>query len=149
RTLMVEIAPPKLKEHRLAAALEDMLSHKARGVCARIAIDSNVDAGDKQNALIYRVAQEAVRNCVKYAKAANIIITVELEGDWITLCVRDDGRGFSVEEWERRQSEGHVGLKLLRRTVEDGGGTLAIESSPGHGTAVIMKVPHAVSRPAS
>ena len=55
--------------------------------------------------------------------------------------IRDDGRGFSVDEVERRQREGHVGLSLLEEHAAEVHGRLTVHSTPGEGTTVRLEVP--------
>ena len=141
RTLMVEIAPPKLRELGLKPALTDLINSCSPEASTNLEFDSALHLTPSQEGLIYRVAQEAVRNIVKYAQAKNVSIGVTQQGDDLLLIVKDDGKGFSADDRHRRQEQGHVGLGLLQRTVEDGGGTLDVSSEPGSGTTVTMRIP--------
>ena len=141
RTLIIEIAPPKLKQQGLRAALADLLNNIGSQSKSYLDMPASCDSLDEsQQGLIYRVAQEAVRNSTKYSAADHVEITlVELDGE-IHLGVFDDGKGFSLEERDRQESAGHAGLSLLARTVQDGGGSLSIVSAPGEGTRVNLRV---------
>jgi two-component system NarL family sensor kinase len=145
RTLIIEIAPPKLKEQGLGAALEDLLANVGSGPKTELHLDDGLRLDDSTNRLIYRVAQEAVRNSTKYAHAENLSIQVAYDGADVVLRVADDGRGFDAVEQDRQLAEGHVGLGLLQRTVADGGGSLRIASEPGGGTTVEMRAPRAAA----
>jgi signal transduction histidine kinase len=59
----------------------------------------------------------------------------------VRLEIADDGRGFSPTDLDSRRRDGHVGLSLLRDLVADAGGSLHVESHPGGGTRVSVKVP--------
>ena len=64
--------------------------------------------------LLFRVAQEAVRNIVAHAAADRVTIHVAGDEGVATLRVVDDGRGFDADELERRRTEGHIGLAVLK-----------------------------------
>lgn len=87
------------------------------------------------------VVQEAVRNAMHHAEAATIDVTVRFDaaGREVEVSVRDDGRGF---EWGRQRgpAQGHFGLQGMKERVEALRGTLAIDTAPGRGTAVTVRV---------
>jgi signal transduction histidine kinase len=88
-------------------------------------------------ALIWRVAQEAIRNAVRHAAASTVRVDVLGEGRHVSLTVADDGAGFDLSANGRQDSYGLRGLQSL---VVDGGGRLHVESAPGAGTTVRMVV---------
>lgn len=143
RTLLVEIHPPSLESAGLEAALSDLLSPLQRdGIATELHVDDHVSGGSAGDALVYRVAREALRNVQKYAAADTVNIDVtRLEGDRTRLVVRDNGRGFSPGERARRGQEGHVGLTLLEGLVNQSNGRLSVQSEPGEGTTVELEVP--------
>jgi len=141
RTLLVEIHPPNLESAGLEVALSDVLSPLA---AAGIATDLRIDdaAGPGSDALVYRVAREAVRNAQAHGKPATVRVEVTRPAPGsIRLVVADDGRGFTAAERERRAAEGHVGLMLLEGLAVQAGGTLTVDSEPGRGTTVELEVP--------
>jgi two-component system, NarL family, sensor kinase len=143
RTLLVEIHPPSLESAGLEAALNDLLSpFKARGIATELQVDDRATAGSGRDALIYRVAREALRNAQAYSEADRVRIELTRPAPQTTrLRVTDDGRGFSAAERARRGEEGHVGLTLLEGLVRQSDGTLAVDSEPGAGTTVTLEVP--------
>lgn len=143
RTLLVEIHPPSLESAGLEAALSDLLSPlQANGIATELHVEDHVTAGTSGDALVYRVAREALRNTQKYAEADSVRIEVTRpEPQTTRLVVVDDGKGFSAEERERRAEQGHVGLTLLESLVRQSNGTLAVRSDPGQGTTVELEVP--------
>jgi two-component system, NarL family, sensor kinase len=143
RTLLVEIHPPSLESAGLEAALSDLLSPlQADGIRTELHVDDRATVGSNGDALVYRVAREALRNAQKYAEADSVRIDVTRpEPDTTRLVVTDDGRGFSSDDRARRAEEGHVGLTLLESLVRQSNGTLAVKSVPGHGTTVELEVP--------
>jgi signal transduction histidine kinase len=96
-------------------------------------------------AVLYRVAQAAVHNVVKHARAQHVELRLtvtpgENEGTAV-LEVRDDGAGFDVADAERRRPG--MGLFTMRERVALAGGRFDIESAPGEGTRIIASVPTA------
>jgi two-component system, NarL family, sensor kinase len=143
RTLLVEIHPPSLESAGIEAALSDLLSPlQADGIRTELHVDDRATAGSTGDALVYRVAREALRNTQKYAEAESVRIEVTRpEPDITRLVVTDDGKGFSPTDRARRAEEGHVGLTLLESLVRQSNGTLNITSHPGAGTTVELEVP--------
>jgi len=85
---------------------------------------------------ILRVAQEAIHNVKKHAGAKNLTVQLEYGSAGIALEVRDDGRGFAVEE---DAQAGHFGLTGMRERAAAIGGALEVSSEPGAGTTVRLK----------
>jgi two-component system, NarL family, sensor kinase len=143
RTLLVEIHPPNLESAGLEVALSDLLSPlETAGIATRLQVDERATAGSANDALIYRVVREAVRNVQAHAEADSVQVMVARPDREITsLLVEDDGKGFDEGDRERRADDGHLGLTLLEGLVRQAGGTLAVRSVPGHGTKVELEVP--------
>jgi signal transduction histidine kinase len=141
RTLLVEIHPPNLESAGLRVALSDLLSPlEATGIATSLEVDESA-SGD-HDALVYRAAREAIRNAREHAEPSSVRVVVTRAPDGTTrLVVADDGQGFSVRTRELRGDEGHLGLTLLGEVVEQAGGTLDVQSAPGEGTTVEMRLP--------
>ncbi len=95
---------------------------------------------------LYRIAQEALTNVKKHARAEHVKMRLSLEEDELCLCVYDDGRGFQVDEVMDTQARfgaqtGHFGLTGVNERVKMLGGTLCIDSTPGLGTCLVVCVP--------
>ena len=84
-----------------------------------------------------RIGQEALTNAVRYSGAARIVLRLRFGDDWVTLNVRDDGRGFDVAE---RVGKG-FGITGMHERVAALGGSLTIDSQPGEGTEVSATLP--------
>ena len=142
RSLIVEISPPNLHEEGLGNALGDLLSSlSAAGVQTSLDVDRGLELAPDTEALVFRVAQEAVRNAGAHANAGQVALTLVADDGRTRLVVEDDGAGFSPRDLERRRTEGHVGLSLLSGLVADAGGTLEVDSKPGEGTRLTAEVP--------
>jgi two-component system NarL family sensor kinase len=140
RTLIVKIAPSDLSAETLAEALGDLVEPlRSNGVEAEVHVgDCQLDAGEVR--LIFRVAQEALRNVARHADARHVRVEVATLAIGRTLTVTDDGRGFDPAALAESQRQGHVGLTLLKSLAEDGGAHARVVSSPGHGTRVEMSL---------
>jgi signal transduction histidine kinase len=141
RTLLVEIHPPSLASAGLEPALSDLLSRLAAdGVQTALEIDDAAAAGTGADALVYRVAREALRNVEVHAGARAVRVEVTRADGVVRLVVADDGRGFDAGARAARAEEGHVGLTLLEDLVEGDGGRLTVSSQVDGGTRVELEV---------
>ena len=89
---------------------------------------------------LLRIAQEAVTNAVKHSAARTIEVTLECSPRAIRLTVRDDGVGFAAPAGPGGRL-GHYGLIGMNERATQIGGELSIESEPGQGTTVSLRVP--------
>jgi len=138
RSLLVEIHPPGLNAGGLGAALEDLTAQAASsGVTPTVSVSGMEGTPEHVVALVWRVAQEAIRNAVRHAGASSVLVDVHGNGRQVSLKVTDDGTGFDPGAAGREDSYGLRGLQSL---VQDGGGRLEVQSAPGVGTTVRMVV---------
>jgi two-component system NarL family sensor kinase len=142
RTLLVEIYPPSLHRAGLPAALRDLLDPlTGRGIEVRLQVPDSVELGDDRAELVFRVAQEAVRNVAEHSAAGAVDVELEATAATVALTVADDGIGFDPARLADPPAGGHVGLLLLQDLARAAGGTLRIDASPGRGTTVHLEVP--------
>jgi len=142
RTLMIEIAPPDLEAGGMDAALRKLLDPlPAKGIAVELEAATATHIPPDKTSLVFRVAQEAIRNVVNHSQATKVITTLRLVDGTLTLQVADNGRGFSSDDRSRRREEGHVGLHLLNNAVEASSGSLSLQSEPGHGTSLMLTLP--------
>jgi ligand-binding sensor domain-containing protein/signal transduction histidine kinase len=87
---------------------------------------------------LVRIAQEAINNSVKHARAQRIAILLNFDSDAVQMSVRDDGRGFDPQA---EKADGHFGLIGMRERAEQMGGEFEIHSANGSGTEVLVTVP--------
>jgi signal transduction histidine kinase len=93
-------------------------------------------------AVVIRVAQEAVTNVVKHADARTVRVRLSFEARRVRLSVIDDGRGFAVQS-DFHAYGGHWGLLGMRERASQVRGKLSLRSTPGHGTELVLLVPYA------
>ncbi|MGW0806958.1 sensor histidine kinase [Nonomuraea sp. NPDC002799] len=133
------LGPEPLEDARLPEAISRMAGSWSRtsGVHLTLEITGTpVTLAAEVEATLFRVAQEALANVAKHARATRTGLTLSYTGETILLDIRDDGAGFSPQT----PTDG-FGLDGMRQRVRGAGGTLTIESAPGHGTAVAAALP--------
>jgi signal transduction histidine kinase len=91
---------------------------------------------------VYRVVQESLTNIAKHAAANSVTVLLERAGGRLVVVVEDDGKGFDTEDAFGRNGSGQrLGLLGMKERAELVGGVLDIESTPGDGTIVLMRIP--------
>ena len=142
RSLLVEIYPPDLGVDGLSAVLEDLVAPATgHGVTPTVEVFDVEGASDESLRLVWRVAQEAVRNVFRHAGAEHVTVQVRGIGDRLVLDVTDDGAGFSPgDPREPGQDTSGIGLRGLRDLIREAGGRLDIRSTAGEGTTVHLEV---------
>jgi len=141
RSLLVEIYPPNLRTAGLPAALPDLLAGlTARGIKTELRIDDAVELSAEAERLVFRTAQEAVRNVADHAHAVVVSLTTTT-GGMTEFVVSDDGRGFSTDTMAQKRAAGHLGLTLLEDRARSLGGELTVDSRPGQGTRITLRIP--------
>jgi signal transduction histidine kinase len=148
RSLSHTMHPRVLDDLGLAAALEWL----ARQTRTQEPFDVRVVAGDDASSIpaplasvLYRIAQEALRNAARHAEARHVELRVSRTADAATLEVVDDGRGFDVKRAEERRPG--MGLFSMRERVGLVNGRLTVTSAPARGTHVTATIPLANWKP--
>ena len=147
RELMNGLRPSVLDDFGVSEALREWgAALQEQGELeVRLAIDPDAKAAQPEaNVALFRIAQEAVLNARKHARARSLAIELarEADGDELRLEVRDDGRGFDP----RAPVRGRFGLFTMRERAEACGGRLEIDSAPGRGTRLCAVVPAGAAR---
>ncbi|MCX5352123.1 MULTISPECIES: sensor histidine kinase [Streptomyces] len=138
------LAPVALEHDGLPEALKKTVADWARrtGVRADFTLTGTAEhLHEEISATLLRIAQEALSNASRHARAARLGVTLSFMGDEVTLDVRDDGRGFDPAAVPGRTGNGGFGLDGMRARAERVAGSLTLESEPGRGTAVSARVP--------
>jgi len=146
RSLIADLRPAALDQLGIAAAIESLADRtESPGLEVKTRIDLSFEAGrvedrhdEELETAIYRIAQEALNNAVKHARASMVVIEVVDDDDRgeVRVSVEDDGDGFGpVSE------DSGFGLKGMRERVELLGGAIDVRSSRGEGTKIDAVVP--------
>jgi signal transduction histidine kinase len=134
-----------LEEQDLRAALETSARRWAAGTAVRVQVDVSRVQCKIPEALeqhLLRIAQEAVTNALKHAKAQTIWVELEARASMLRLRVRDDGQGFDPSA-SFSIVGGHFGILGMRERAARLGGKLHLASGPGSGTHIEVSVPFA------
>jgi two-component system sensor histidine kinase UhpB len=134
-----QLRPTALDDHGLLPALENHVRRFASQTGIDTDLQTTGETGElapDQEIAVYRVAQEALANVARHADASRVQVKLEASSDALRLRVRDDGRGFDSNR--RRTGLGLDGMAERARLV---GGELTINSRPGSGTELVMRVP--------
>jgi signal transduction histidine kinase len=97
-------------------------------------------------ATLLRAAQEGLANAARHAQAHQVNLTLSYMEDEVILDVQDDGQGFDLAGKAPAPGEGGYGLAAMRQRAEQLGGWLLVESAPGEGTTVTMRLPVEIHR---
>ena len=137
RTLLVDIYPPRLHSEGLVAAVSDLLSAlSAAGLEATLHADPQLHLEPKVEAVLFRAAQESLRNVLRHAEAKKVDVRLQASAEAAVLEVEDDGRGMTLLPADRNE---HFGLRMLED--RDSEGRLDLDSAPGGGTTVRLEIP--------
>ncbi|HEX4135212.1 MAG TPA: ATP-binding protein [Bryobacteraceae bacterium] len=138
RNMALLLRPSMLDDLGLIPALR----WQAREMSKRTSIDVGVsneltsdDLPEQFKTCLYRVVQEALHNCERHSRATVVRIRVYQENDRLILRIQDDGQGFNVQ-----QVKG-LGLLGIEERVARLGGTSQVESKPGGGTILTVRLP--------
>lgn len=140
RSLLVELYPPNLRSAGLANAVADLgAKAAARGIDVATDVQDDGTLSDIDQAVVYRVVQEALRNVVKHSSASLARVRVSVAAGACDVTVEDDGVGIDAGVPERTR-EGHLGLVVLRDLVREAGGALDIRRGDQGGTVVALRL---------
>jgi signal transduction histidine kinase/ligand-binding sensor domain-containing protein len=143
RRSVMDLRASALEGHDLPAALSEAAYQWTAGTAVQIRVNVAGESRplpEETEQHLLRIAQEAVTNAVKHARASQVSIHLEMAGRELSLRVADNGRGFEQDE-AFSEVGGHFGLLGMRERAERLGGELHLHSEPGHGTEVAVTVP--------
>jgi signal transduction histidine kinase len=137
--LTFELRPLALDDTPLASALDNYLEQVEFEAHVRFHLVDGLatEPCEQTRLVLYRAAQEALTNVARHAGASTVIVALSEDAGGYTLRIEDDGRGFPTAPCGRRG----LGLRLVQERAEAVGGWCRVESSPGRGTNVQVRVP--------
>jgi signal transduction histidine kinase len=138
RRIALSLRPSMLDDLGLVAALEWQAREIGNRTGLHIEVNAEDSAGELPEALrtcIYRIAQEALRNCVRHASAKSVTVGLTKNGSSVSLRIADDGAGF------RSHRMRGLGLLGMEERVAQLRGRFRVHSEPGHGTTVEAELP--------
>jgi signal transduction histidine kinase len=142
RALIFELHPESLEMEGLVLALTRQAAalHARHNLLVSTELCAEPDLPLKVKQGLYRIAQEALHNAVKHARASKINLHLVQTAEGNMLEIHDDGVGFDTTA----SFPGHLGLHSMRERVTNMGGTFEIESAPDTGTRICVRVPGCV-----
>ncbi|GAB4009577.1 hypothetical protein GCM10028808_18680 [Spirosoma migulaei] len=100
------------------------------------------ELGNEAEIILFRMAQESLNNAIKHAGAKTLTITVDYQSTTLILTIADDGRGFELSETTNRQvGASGSGMRNLHQRAQLLGGTCLVDTQPGLGTRIEIKLP--------
>jgi signal transduction histidine kinase len=145
RQLSLSLRPLQLDDLGLVAALRSHLDRQAGlgGLTPHFdASEAPRGVAPEVETACFRVAQEAINNVLRHARARNLWLRLFTAGGRLALSVRDDGSGFDLEAARRRGAAGaSLGLVGMEERVALAGGTLELRSAAAQGTVLLATFP--------
>jgi PAS domain S-box-containing protein len=141
RSYIFDLAPSRARAGDFARSLENLVTEFRVNslIDARVTIGSHLpELGDEREVALFHIAQEALNNVRKHARASTVMVDVRADDGGVVLTVTDDGAGFDLTA---DVSDAHHGLRNMQARASALGGDVTFESVPGGGTAVRARVP--------
>jgi PAS domain S-box-containing protein len=141
RRIAADLRPLMLDDLGLLPALEWLVESFTQhtGVPCELAVDNQeLELPDMQATAVFRTVQESLTNIAKHARASRVDVAIEHADSQLTISVRDDGVGFSLQQSQKPDSYGLLGLRERAALL---GGEASVTSAPGRGTQVEVHFP--------
>jgi signal transduction histidine kinase len=139
-----ELRPTVLDDLGLIPALESFMKSymEDTGVRASLKVFAGIEESNGMTrTMLYRVAQEALNNVARHAKASQVEVSIQYLDGIIHMDIKDDGQGFDADGKSNPKQHNRLGLIGMRERVEMVGGTFRVESTPGNSTTVHVEIP--------
>ncbi|MBN1316946.1 MAG: GAF domain-containing sensor histidine kinase, partial [Anaerolineales bacterium] len=142
RSLIFGLRPVSFQDTGLIEAIRDEIGRlQQRGESEIFLVEGGIcPLAARTEHHLFRITQEAVRNALVHAHAGKITIQIDYDDRWVHLSVHDDGQGFDVQQVLNRRTKNY-GLVGLAERVEMLHGELEIDSSPGNGARIDVRLP--------
>jgi signal transduction histidine kinase len=145
RRLIGALRPSYLEDLGFVPALEMLVRQVAEQTAAQVQLNNvctDQRLAPEVELAAYRIAQEALNNALQHARAENVTVRVRCDSDGLMLSVVDDGAGFELPPRPDLLTQaGHFGLLGMRERVTLLSGSFRIQTAPGEGTRVIVRLP--------
>jgi PAS domain S-box-containing protein len=141
RRMSASLRPLMLDDLGLVAACEWLVENfrsRTGAACELVLGAGDLDLPDPYSTAMFRVLQESLTNIARHAEATRVEVTLERAGNRATLTVRDNGRGFEPARPRQRGSHGLLGLRERAYLLD---GEIRIDSAPGAGTFIELRLP--------
>ncbi len=141
--IILDLRPSVLDDLGLLSAIQWYADRAlaTRGIAVRCEFGELRRLPPELETALFRICQEAMSNVARHAQATAALVQVGLDGGTIVIDIEDDGKGFDPETAARREGRRPWGLMGIRERAEILGGTATIDSAPGQGTHVEVRIP--------
>ncbi len=143
RELIYDLRPMVLDQLGLEGALRQQLAKLGReqGIDGSLRIADGIDLDPLTEMAIFRIVQECLSNAQRHANATRVLVSLDETDNGLELTVEDNGQGFNPAAAPARTVAGEkVGLVSMRERAELVGGSLSVESSPGQGCRITVRI---------
>jgi signal transduction histidine kinase len=143
RQTMAALRPAALDEHGLEGALRQHLASVQRDGEISYQLEATLPESlpGPVETVLFRVAQEALTNVAKHARAHNVAVLLATDNGHVNLTIEDDGIGFDPGGSSQLARDGHFGLVGMQERVATAGGELTLNSVSGSGTRIKVSLP--------
>lgn len=144
RRLVLALQPEPLQQTSLVEALRREADRwmQNTGVRTNFSVTGDpISTRAQSEVTLLRAVQEGLTNVFKHAQAEEVNITLSYMADQVALDIQDDGEGFDPKKMDGYSGAGGFGLRAMRQRVEQIGGSVIIESTPGQGTTLAIQIP--------
>ncbi|MCC6624323.1 MAG: sensor histidine kinase, partial [Deltaproteobacteria bacterium] len=136
RRLSHDLHPATLDQLGLGAALRELAGQHRGALAVEVALEGTVELPPDVAVHLFRIAQAALTNVVRHARARRAVLTLARAADGVRLVIEDDGVGFVAGA-----SATGLGLVGMRERAAWLGGTFTLDSAPGRGARIVISVP--------
>jgi signal transduction histidine kinase len=139
RLLVYQLGPSDSLEIGLVGALSRRLDavENRTGIQAELNLAGKIDLEDSVEMVLYRIAEEALNNTLKHARATSVVVDIRAENGKICMIIEDNGCGFDIAGAQKGSG---MGLTNMHDRAAALGGKLELISSPDQGTKVIVNI---------
>lgn len=145
RAVTFSLTPPELIDYGIAPALRKMTQEISKLSGKNILFENKTDFNERFDSLtetnLYRVAQEATNNALKYADSTYVLVSVTHTKDLLSIMIDDNGNGFDTNQMINSEKGLGMGLFFMRERVNYVNGRLFINSTIGEGTRITINIP--------
>ncbi|WP_139957538.1 PAS domain-containing sensor histidine kinase [Flavicella sediminum] len=144
RAVTFSLTPPELSDHGIAPALKKMTEEISKLSGKNILFENKTDFDERFDSLtetnLYRVAQEAINNALKYAESTYVLVSVAHTKELLSVMIDDNGKGFDVNVIQDSEKGLGMGLFFMKERINYIDGRLFVNSVVGQGTRITINI---------
>ncbi len=140
RRIAADLRPLLLDDLGLVPAIEWLVNNftQRTGVQCVLSADEEVELPEPYASAVFRIVQESLANAAKHAEATQVVVQIDRSPGTVMLRVSDNGLGFSLQAPRKPASLGLMGLRERAHLLK---GTITVDSAPGQGTRIEVRIP--------